>query len=300
VYKRQENADAAAIAMQEIEFAERLMREGLISGRAINSERDYERSFPRVTGLNSDMINQAVAEIFNYENNQFGSLRDAASDVFFNYNYTTQLLEALKTSASIPRMQKHLDLGRKVVVFHRRKQANVIPPFAMILAVTEGGANATLKNPEATQEQKDHAMITLNEVAMFRTKYADLLEYEQTLNYNSAIEQISQEFGDRAVFLNGDTPKKEKSNAVKQFNTDGSGVDVIVVQEESGKEGISLHDTTGKHQRVIMSMSMPISSITALQIEGRIYRIGQESDAIFEYPLLGLDLEVMHLSLIHI
>jgi hypothetical protein len=212
-------------------------------------------------------------------------------------NYTTQLLEALKTSASIPRMQKHLDLGRKVVVFHRRKQANVIPPFAMILAVTEGGANATLKNPEATQEQKDNARVALDQVDMFRIKYADLLEYEQTLNYNSAIDQISREFGDRAVFLNGDTPKKEKSNAVKRFNEDGLGVDIIVVQEESGKEGISLHDTTGNHQRVIMSMSMPISSITALQIEGRIYRIGQESDAIFEYPLLGLDLEVMHFGM---
>lgn len=77
------------------------------------------------------------------------------------------------------------------------------------------------------------------------------------------------------------------------FNADDSGKDVIVVQEASGKEGISLHDTTGKHQRVCVTLALPQSPITALQIEGRIYRIGNRSNAIFEYPLLGLDMEMI-------
>src|SRR5690606_18005162 len=97
-----------------------------------------------------------------------------------------------------------------------------------------------------------------------------------------------------AVFLNGRVDKKTKSQAIRDFNTDGSGKNILVVQEEAGKEGISLHDVTGKHQRALISLSMPNSTITALQVEGRIYRIGQESDAIFEYPLLGLDLETAY------
>ena len=42
-----------------------------------------------------------------------------------------------------------------------------------------------------------------------------------------------------------------------------------------------------------MSLSLPQSSTTTLQIEGRVYRIGQASDAIFEYPLLGIDQEIV-------
>jgi len=287
-----QNANAEAIAMQEIEFAERLMDRGVVSGRAINSERDYERSFPRVTGMQTDKFNEAFNDIFNHQTNEFEELREAAFSVFYDYNYTTQLLEALKTSVSIDRMKKHLDLGRKLVVFHRRKQANVRPPFFSILEQTRINAEFVLNSGNYNEKRKDEARRALGQIDLFRVKYAGLLEYEQTLDYRSAINQISSEFGDRALYINGDISKKNKSETIRRFNDDNSGIDIIVVQEESGKEGISLHDTTGKHQRVIMNMSMPISSITALQIEGRIYRIGQESDAIFEYPIIGLDMEV--------
>ena len=289
-----QNASADAIAMQEVQFAEKLMKDGVVSGRTINSEMDYGREFPRVIGLNTDEINKAFSEIFNYQTREFDGLMEAARGVFYNYNYTTQLFESLKTSMSISRIQKHLDLGRKVVVFHRRKQANVAPPFRTILDTTKADANYKINNPESQEKDREEGYKMLTQVDRFEQKYSGLLDYEQTLNYNSAIDQISAAFGEKAVYINGDVSKKDKANAIKQFNTDDSGKDIIVVQEESGKEGISLHDTTGKHQRVLMSMSMPISSITALQIEGRIYRIGQESDAIFEYPLLGLDMEIEH------
>lgn len=121
-----------------------------------------------------------------------------------------------------------------------------------------------------------------------------MLDYEQTLNYLPVAEQLKNVFGSRAAIFNGSVSKGEKNNAVDDFNRDDSGVDIIVIQEESGKEGISLHDQTGEHQRVLMNMALPISSITALQIEGRTYRIGNATNAIFEYPLLGLDLEIYH------
>ena len=84
-----------------------------------------------------------------------------------------------------------------------------------------------------------------------------------------------------------------KDKAVDTFNDDDSGKNIIVIQEASGKEGISLHDTTSKHQRVCITLALPQSPITALQIEGRIYRIGNMSNAIFEYPILGLNSEMM-------
>lgn len=290
-----QNANAEAIALQEVQFAEGLFEKGVMSGRVIESERDYSREFPRVAGLQTNDINQAFSDIYNYEANDFKRLRDAARSVFYDYNYSTQLFESLRTSVSIPRIRKHIELGRKVVVFHRRKQANASPPFAMVLAITRNTANGVLKSELSSQKQKDDAMEALTQASQFESKYASLLEYEKTLNYGSAINQISQAFGDRVVYVNGDiTSKKTKSDNIRRFQDDNSGVDIIVVQEESGKEGISLHDQTGNRQRVLMSMSMPISSITALQMEGRIYRIGQETDAIFEYPILGLDMEIAH------
>jgi len=286
------NANADAIAMQEIQFAQKLMSQGVMSGRAIESDKDYSREFPLVALEQAEVFNKALNEIYSEE---FNGLSNAAGKVFSDYNYTTKLFESLKASMSISRIQDHLDLGRKVIVFHRRKQANVLPPFQQILDVTRINAKAVLAGADENTSEKtiDEANQALGHADLFESKYADLLRYEQTLNYNPAIDQITAAFPGRVVTMNGDTPKKDKSGNVKLFNDDNSGKDIFVVQEEAGKEGISLHDTTGKHQRVLISLSLPISSTTALQIEGRPYRIGNESDAIFEYPLLGLDQEII-------
>ena len=121
-----------------------------------------------------------------------------------------------------------------------------------------------------------------------------MLEWEQGLDLRMPREQLAEAFGkDKVLFFSGKESKKAKDKAVADFNSDNSGKDIIVIQESSGKEGISLHDTTGVHQRVLVTLALPQSPITALQIEGRIYRIGNKSNAIFEYPLLGLNSELI-------
>ena len=35
--------------------------------RAIESDMDYEQGFPKITGLNTDEINKAFNDIFNYK-----------------------------------------------------------------------------------------------------------------------------------------------------------------------------------------------------------------------------------------
>ncbi len=140
-------------------------------------------------------------------------------------------------------------------------------------------------------KEKEEAIAEANE---FRRKYADLLQWEQTLDYSMPREQIAKAFGkDNVLFFSGKESKGAKSKAVDVFNDDNSGKNIIVIQEASGKEGISLHDTTGNHQRVLITLGLPQSPITALQIEGRTYRIGNKSNAIFEYPILGLNSEMM-------
>ena len=63
------------------------------------------------------------------------------------------------------------------------------------------------------------------------------------------------------------------------------------MQADAGREGISLHDQTGKHQRVLINLGMPTRPTAAIQIEGRIYRVGQKSNAIFRYFNTGTSFE---------
>jgi hypothetical protein len=63
------------------------------------------------------------------------------------------------------------------------------------------------------------------------------------------------------------------------------------VQSAAGKEGISLHDTTGKHQRALFNLGQPTQPTTSIQQEGRTYRTGQVTDAIFRYFNTGTNWE---------
>lgn len=273
-----------AVAKQEVAFSDYLQNTlGTMSGRIIDSPYDYSRDFPTVSSDHAESFNNAVQDTLKKK-----YLHDAYSKTIGDYNYGSALFETMKVSAAIDRIKQHLDLGRKVVIFHRRVESKepLEAPFAYMLRV----ANEQIKMMKPGKERDEY----IKECTEFRNKYADLLEWEKTLDYSMPREQIAKVFGDKNVlFFSGKESKKVKDKAVDTFNDDDSGKNIIVIQEASGKEGISLHDTTSKHQRVCITLALPQSPITALQIEGRIYRIGNMSNAIFEYPILGLNSEMM-------
>ena len=283
-YHRLESStsNAEALAKQEIAFSDWLQNDlGTMSGRVIDSPFDYSRDFPTVSVEHADEFNTACEEIS--RDKIFG---DAYGKVLGDYNYGSALFETMKVSALLPRLREHLAAGRKIVIFHRRVTSKepLKAPFGMIL-----GEQAELTIKALPKEKQPEARTRLNEL---RDRYSGLLEWEKTLDFSMPREQLAKAFGeDNVLYFSGSENKKVKSEAVKQFNDDNSGKNIIVIQEASGKEGISLHDTTGKHQRVCITLALPQSPITALQIEGRTYRIGNESNAIFEYPVLGLTSE---------
>lgn len=273
-----------AVAKQEVTFSDYLQNTlGTMSGRIIDSPYDYSRDFPTVAPDHAEDFNHAVQDTLKTK-----YLHDAYSKTIGDYNYGSALFETMKVSAAIDRIKQHLDLGRKVVIFHRRVESKepLEAPFAYMLRV----ANEQIKMMKPGKERDEY----IKECTEFRNKYAYLLEWEKTLDYSMPREQIAKVFGEKNVlFFSGKESKKVKDKAVDTFNDDDSGKNIIVIQEASGKEGISLHDTTSKHQRVCITLALPQSPITALQIEGRIYRIGNMSNAIFEYPILGLNSEMM-------
>ena len=93
------------------------------------------------------------------------------------------------------------------------------------------------------------------------------------------------------VTYNGERTEKEKEAAKAAFNDDNSKVKIICVTTKSGGAGLSLHDTTGKFPRVMIQTALPVSPIGFIQAEGRIFRWGNRSNAVFEYPRLGINLE---------
>ena len=281
----QSTSNPEAVAKQEIEFSDYLQHTlGTMSGRIIDSPYDYSRDFPTVSPDHAERFNQAVQEAIGGH----GVLADAYRKTIGDYTYGSALFETMKVANIIERIKAHLGAGRKVVIFHRRVESKepLNPPFALML--DRANFSISLMNPG---EEKNEA---IQAVRAFRKKYADLLKWEQTLDYSMPREQIAKVFGkDTVLFFSGKESSKVKDKAVDTFNDDNSGKNIIVIQEASGKEGISLHDKTGEHQRVCITLALPQSPITALQIEGRTYRIGNKSNAIFEYPILGLNSEMM-------
>lgn len=282
----QSTSNPEAVAKQEIAFSDYLQHTlGTMSGRIIDSPYDYSRDFPTVSPDHAERFNQAVHEALTSNS----VLAEAYRKTIGDYNYGSALFETMKVANIIERIKAHLDAGRKVVIFHRRVDTKepIKPPFAFMLEK----ANRLITIMNEGNDKKNEAIQAVRD---FRKKYADLLKWEQTLDYSMPREQIAKVFGkDNVLFFSGKESSKVKDKAVDTFNDDGSGKNIIVIQEASGKEGISLHDKTGKHQRVCITLALPQSPITALQIEGRTYRIGNKSNAIFEYPILGLNSEMM-------
>lgn len=399
--------DADKLDAEERSFADAMMEKGVMSGRTIDNGYDYSRDFPTVSVSHANEFNTALREMS--ETKIFG---DFVKDIFGDYNTMSVLYETMKVAAIRDRLNEHLKRGRKVVVFHRRVNDNMglaRPPFAAVLKYAEDRAAELYR--QNGQQSISAANAIMEEVKKFRDKYADLLQWEQTLDYRMPRQQLRSLFGDahdytpeemaelnkrRAEYIDAafggrtdpyeagrkygeacfdpedadvvkqyaphemtdeealmfgarkpskkefDARKKkyaqtaeavrkgitdaineriangeikvetdEKGNRVRHvglfagadskgqkhsdietFNDDDSSMNIIVVQEASGKEGISLHDRTGKHQRVMVNLALPQSPIAFIQAEGRIYRIGQKSNAIFEYPLLGIDNEI--------
>ena len=316
-----------AAAEEEIGFSDMLQNVlHTMSGRIIDSEYDYSRDFPEIKLQQSFAFNGALGDLQNDPvispiAKYFGYLDD--------YNWFGYIIESIKVHEFIPRIKEHLARGRQVVIFHRRQnetKSNKLPPAGPPFAIGLMQAAAATQDQNLPRQERELIQRGIDE---FMSRYSALLEWEQKLDYRPVVEQISEAFAtdkdreeyqkklqdwqkkyDKAMaegknpprmpkltasmvgYFSGEETKNAKHNDVLSFNSDEGDKQIIVVQESSGKEGISLHDTTGKKQRVLMSLALPQSPITFIQQEGRIYRIGNRSNAIFEYPLIGIAKEL--------
>lgn len=253
--------------LMEQNFNQWLKDTGALFGRRLDVPFDYDRRFQLIDDAAGKKLDDALRFLNEAENGIYRPIYDEVMRTF-DYQRRMFLLESMKARAAVPVIREHLKLGRKVVVFHDYNQGGGFSPFA-----------------EALAEMKDLDMrSTASELfqrPIFRINFSGL---------DSAINTIKKAFPNVLLF-NGTVSKGKRRQNADFFNADNSGKNLILVQSDAGREGVSLHDTTGKHQRVEINLGMPVRPVAATQIEGRIYRTGQASDAIFRYMTTGTSWE---------
>ncbi|MBK8084306.1 MAG: class I SAM-dependent methyltransferase [Devosia sp.] len=108
--------------------------------------------------------------------------------------------------------------------------------------------------------------------------------------YGSPLTTLLQAFPGAGVYNGMSQYKKTRVQSIRDFNDDAKPEANLLLVQKAANAGWSGHDTTGKHGRV-RSTGLPVAPIEAIQEEGRIYRVGQKSDANFQYFNTGTNWE---------
>jgi len=258
------------VGILERKFAEKLKGEGAMSGRDLSVPFDYDRKFVLIDSKIGEKIDEGFKFLWDAKNKEgqyiYGDLlRDLTKS--FDYLRRVQLLEAIKAEAAISQIKQHIALGRKVIIFHDYNLG--------------GGKNPFVLSSNASQE-------SVNQFDKFARERPDLVELE--LDLDAPVTTLRRAFPN-ALLYNGTVSKGQRSKNADLFNSDESGHDVLIAQSDAAATGISFHDTTGKFQRVIINIGMPAKPAKLRQTEGRIYRVGQASNAIQRYLTTGTDWE---------
>jgi len=276
--------------VMERQLHERFKREGALAGRALEVERDYDRKFLVAHSGVGAQMEQAFDYLKHKGDPRFAWLYD---QIMARFDYLSQmrLLEAIKAQGAIPYIKKSHALGRKVVVFHNYNEGGGFSPFDFTFQPDRvEKVSEYVKGPDGRME---HRTIEFKPAEIMATFVADnpYVTAMKFGDYPSPIIALTKAFPD-ALLYNGNVSVKDRDQAKRLFNDDGpQGRNLIIVQSDAGEAGISLHDTSGKHQRVLLNLGMPVKPVTAIQQEGRIYRVGQLSDALFRYMTTGLKWE---------
>jgi len=265
------------VNLMEREFFENMKQKGIISTRTLQLDKDYSRNFITIDSELGEFINSGIEMFYETEFKKIFPLLTSMFSRKYNYIYVNQLLECIKAKEIAPRIQQHLDLHRKVIIFHSYNNSSVEHPFrydaVRLLNIDEMFLKVKLER----------------EIALFEKLYPEYYNLELS-HLDNTREAIIKCFPDAKQF-NGTVNKKLRSQYLKDFNNDYGNTKILLVQEKAGKEGLSAHDKSGKFQRVLIQLGLPTQPTTAIQIEGRTYRQGVCSNSPYEYITLQTSFE---------
>lgn len=263
------------IGTSERDFNDDLKESGALIGRKIQVKYDYDRKFVLIDSTLGNLLDEGFSYLSTAKKEDGSTKRYVDLSTFlskaFTYIKRRQLLEAIKAQCSIDYIKKHHALGRKVVVFHDYNEGGDFNPFRL---------------PPLPDNRNSENL--LEEYEDFKKQRPDLVNL--AIRYSSSTNTFKTSFP-KALFFSGRVSKKQRQENVDLFNTDNSGFDILIVQSDAGSTGISLHDTTGVHQRVCINIGQPTQPAKFRQIEGRTFRVGLASNAIYRNLTTGTDWE---------
>lgn len=267
-------------------FADRMFDEGVMSNRQLDVPYDYSRDWILTTSEEANKVDVAYGDLMATKNER-GMPEFPLLQAKFNFLTQNKILEAVKAKESIERIKEHLKLGRKVVVFHNYNVGFNGNPFKF---------EHKAWSPDMSNDQRREVDSFNNEVDAWKAMFPQ--HYNMRIDIDSPLNTFENNFPAETVrFFNGKPEyKKQKATSKKEFNDDNSNVNIIVVNKFAGKEGISLHDTSGKHPRVLIQLGLPNQPTDQIQTEGRIHRIGVKSDAIIEMLVTGNSFEAHYFT----
>jgi hypothetical protein len=262
-------------------FSERLVKEGVLSRRMLDVEADYDRRFVMVPSAIGNKIDEGLEFLREAGDGMYRPLYDIISKDF-NFLARSRLLEALKAKEAIPFIQQNLDIGRKVVIYYDYNQGGSRNVFNVdhLLSSSETITKVVNNRP---------VTIRLADLAVkFKRERPDLSEMETAAL--SPLATLTAAFP-QARQINGLESKNRREEALRQFNSDENKTANVLLVQKAIDKGWSGHDSTGAHRRVLINLGLPTAPVTAIQQEGRIYRVGQVSDASFRYFNTGTNWE---------
>jgi hypothetical protein len=273
------------VSLMEIQFNQWLKDQKVLSARVLDVDADYDRRFILTESALGRLVDDGIDFLRDGGDYKSGHKWEplwANLKANWQYHDRLYLLEALKARAAVPMVKKHLELGRKVVVFHGFNKGGGFHPFRF---TKSPGRTVTY-----TVNQRPVTVKWDDLVDEFEKARPDLAKADFD-GLGSPLTTFKKAFPDDAVFFNGTVSPKERLRAKNGFQIDNDPAVIIVVQQDAGGAGVSLHDQTGKHPRVLINLGLPIKPTQTIQTEGRIYRVGQASDAMFRYLNTGTNFE---------
>lgn len=291
--------------LMQRQFNAMLKKRGSLSGRVLDVPADYDRRFVLLNSAIGNEIDNAITWIEENRKahnqlhkdakkgetppNGYDFMQTSLNELLYGpqgHLLRRYLLEAIKAKEVVPIIREHLAMGRKVVVFHDFKKGGSVNPFKF------------MPRPEPSEKEVANPLVAASlpairaynkAVAEFDAKFPRLSGGLDLAGLLSPVERFTKEFPG-VLLINGDEKKSDLLQRYKTFNDDATGPVVALVQSAKNK-GWSGHDTTGKHQRVLFNLGLPTQPTMSIQQEGRIYRTGQVSNAIFRYLNTGTNWE---------
>jgi hypothetical protein len=282
------------------QFNSELKKAGSLSGRMLDVKPDYDRRFVLVESAIGNKIDEAMdwlqaqaSAAYEAQKDVSPAKRDTGMSALrnsildqFNWQSKRYLLEAIKAEEAVDIARQHMAMGRKVVIYHDYKKGGEGNPFEVELRHEAKGAIVGV-SAELAESNRQGVRNFNAAAAQFQAKFGGLINDLNGLR--SPIHVFTQDLPG-TLLVNGDQKKPDLLKNYRTFQDDASGPQVMLVQSAKNA-GWSGHDTTGKHQRVLINLGQPTAPTLAIQQEGRIYRQGQASNAIIRYLNTGTNWE---------